>query len=150
MVAMKRYTATCRRVGNWWAISVPGLKGVHTQARRLDQVEDMARDAIALMLDVSPSGIQIEVQPELPDEVTNARRAREELKEAEEAANAATEKAAQWLVGNGYTVRDAGQLLELSPQRVSQITAKKGRLGAQPPKRHRRNSAGSQPGSLPS
>lgn len=130
MVAMKRYTATCRRVDNWWAISVPELKGVHTQARRLDQVEDMARDAIALMLDVSPNTIEVDVKPELPDEVAKARRAREELREAEEAANAATEKAARWLVKHGYTVRDAGKLLELSPQRVSQIATRKGDLAA--------------------
>ncbi len=125
MVAMNRYTVTCRRVDNWWAIRVPELKGVHTQARRLDQVEDMARDAIALMLDVSPSTIHVDVVPELPQEVAKARRARDELREAEDAANAATEKAARWLVEHGYTVRDAGKLLELSPQRVSQITARK-------------------------
>jgi predicted RNase H-like HicB family nuclease len=130
MVAMKRYTVTCRRVDNWWAISVPELKGVHTQARRLDQVEDMARDAIALMLDVPISSIHIDVKPEVPDEVAKARRAREELRAAEEAANEATEKAARWLVGHGYTVRDAGKLLELSPQRVSQITADRGQRAA--------------------
>ncbi|WP_405105727.1 hypothetical protein OG559_19495 [Micromonospora sp. NBC_01405] len=34
------------RSGNWWSISVPGLRGVHSQARRLDQVEDMAREYV--------------------------------------------------------------------------------------------------------
>ncbi len=122
---MRRYTAVCRRVDNWWAISVPELKGVHTQARRLDQVAEMAGDAIALMLDVPADSIEVEVKPEVSEEVEQARRARESLREAEEAANAATERAAVWLVRHGYTVRDAGQLLELSPQRVSQLTAKK-------------------------
>ena len=51
---MTTYTAVARRAGDWWAISVPELKGVHTQARRLSRVEAMARDAIALMLDVPP------------------------------------------------------------------------------------------------
>lgn len=57
------YTAVCHRSGNWWAISVRGLKGVHTQARRLDQVTDMARDAIALMLNIDPSEIEVAVDP---------------------------------------------------------------------------------------
>jgi hypothetical protein len=48
-----------RRSGRWWAISVPELKGVHTQARRLDQAEAMAREAIALMLDADPAAIRV-------------------------------------------------------------------------------------------
>jgi predicted RNase H-like HicB family nuclease len=47
-------------------MSVPEIKGLHSQARRLDQVEDMARDAIALMLDVPAESFAVEVRPELP------------------------------------------------------------------------------------
>jgi predicted RNase H-like HicB family nuclease len=32
---------------------------VHTQARRLDQAEAMAREAIALMLDADPAAIRV-------------------------------------------------------------------------------------------
>jgi predicted RNase H-like HicB family nuclease len=120
---MTRYTAVCRRSGDWWAISVPEIKGVHTQARRLEQAEAMARDAIALMLEVPAESFDIEIAPEIPNEVAEALRAREEYCRAEEEANAATERAAHWLITNGYTVRDAGRLLNLSPQRVSQITS---------------------------
>jgi predicted RNase H-like HicB family nuclease len=66
------YTAVCRRSGNWWAISVRELKGVHTQARRLDQVADMARDAIALTLDVDPNEIKVAVEPKVPAMVEDA------------------------------------------------------------------------------
>jgi len=45
---LKTYTARCERVGDWWAISVPELKGVNTQARRLEKVDAMVRDTIAL------------------------------------------------------------------------------------------------------
>lgn len=57
---MTTYTAVCRRSGRWWAISVPELKGVHTQARRLDQAEAMAGEAVALMLDADPAAIGVE------------------------------------------------------------------------------------------
>lgn len=48
----------------WWAISVPELRGVHTPARRPDEAAAVAREAIALMLDVDPSTISVEVSPQ--------------------------------------------------------------------------------------
>jgi predicted RNase H-like HicB family nuclease len=118
---MTTYQAACRRSGGWWAISVPELKGVHSQARRLDQVPDMAREAIALMLDVAPETVQVEVTPEVPSPVSQALEARRAARLAEEIAERATAAAAQALLDDGYTVRDAGALLGLSPQRISQI-----------------------------
>ncbi|WP_432979200.1 type II toxin-antitoxin system HicB family antitoxin [Dactylosporangium sp. CA-233914] len=56
---MNDYTAVCRRSGAWWAISVPELKGVHTQARHLDDAEATARDAIGLFLDVDPRSFTV-------------------------------------------------------------------------------------------
>lgn len=62
---MRTYTAVCRRSGDWWAISVDELKGVHSQARRARQVDAMARDAIALFLDVAPDSFNVTVRPEV-------------------------------------------------------------------------------------
>ncbi|MEU1886994.1 type II toxin-antitoxin system HicB family antitoxin [Micromonospora sp. WMMD987] len=120
---MTKYTAVCVRSGKWWSISVPELRGVHSQARRLDQVEDMAREAVALMLDVSPRSFEVEVRPEISAEVAAARQARAKLVEAERSAERATVDAAKTLLEQGYTVRDAGSLLGISPQRVSQLTS---------------------------
>ena len=58
---MKRYTARAERSGSWWAISVPEVTGVYTQARRLDQVPDRARDAIAGVLEVPMRSFDVEV-----------------------------------------------------------------------------------------
>ncbi|MFV2086800.1 hypothetical protein [Micromonospora sp. LOL_021] len=58
------YLVVCRRVGDWWAISVPELNGVHTQARRLDQVAAAAREAIALLLDVNQAVVDVDVFPD--------------------------------------------------------------------------------------
>ncbi|WP_436521250.1 type II toxin-antitoxin system HicB family antitoxin [Actinoplanes sp. HUAS TT8] len=121
---VKTYSATCQRVGNWWAVSVPELKGVHTQARRLDQVAAMTREAIALMLGVDPATIEVEVHPESPGPVAEALHAPQAAREAGEKAERATESAVRALLRDGYTVRDAGALLGLSPQRISQIAAR--------------------------
>ncbi|WP_323671359.1 hypothetical protein [Candidatus Poriferisodalis multihospitum] len=55
------------RSGDWWAITVPALRGVFSQTRNLDEVPEVAREAIALMLDVDPAEvgpIDVSVQPQ--------------------------------------------------------------------------------------
>jgi predicted RNase H-like HicB family nuclease len=122
------YTAICRRSGDWWAVTVPELKGVHTQAKRLNQVEAMVREAIALFLDAPADSFDITVKPEVPPATAAAIKARREAADAEARANAATMAAVMELLERGLTVRDAGSLLDLSPQRVSQITTMAAKL----------------------
>jgi predicted RNase H-like HicB family nuclease len=122
---MTTYTAACRRAGDWWAISVPELKGVHTQVRRLDQAAAMTRDAIALMLDIDPATVTVAVRPDLPPLVVHAIDARAAAREADTVAEQATAIAVRSLINDGYTVRDAGALLGLSPQRISQIASRR-------------------------
>jgi predicted RNase H-like HicB family nuclease len=118
---MNTYTAIARRSGDWWAITVPELKGVHTQVKRLDRAAIVAREAIALFLDVPISSISVNLRPDVPPVVTAALRAREKADEAEDSAAAATRLAARRLIADGMTVREVAQLLKLSPQRISQI-----------------------------
>jgi predicted RNase H-like HicB family nuclease len=60
----KAYSVHARRRGDdeWWAITVEELAGVHSQAKRFDEVAGMARDAIALMLEVPPESFDIVIQ----------------------------------------------------------------------------------------
>lgn len=59
---IETYTAEVRRSGRWWGIAVPEVKGVHTQARRLADVEDMARDAIGAVLELDPASVRVSVR----------------------------------------------------------------------------------------
>lgn len=125
-VSKRTYTATCRRVGDWWAVDVPEIRGVHTQARRLDQVEAMTRDAIALLKNVAPSSFDVKVEPLLEGDVEKTVAAATEASErarlaAEEAGRLQRSAASTLLKKYGLTVRDAGALLHVSPQRVSQL-----------------------------
>jgi predicted RNase H-like HicB family nuclease len=122
----KTYTARCRRAGDWWAISVPELPGVHTQARRLQGVEAMAKDAIALFLDVDPDSFGVRLEPVLPRDLQKrVGRARKVRSEAEllqrEAAKVSAEVASDLVRGAHLTVRDAGRVLGISHQRVAQL-----------------------------
>lgn len=43
--------------GDRWVARVPGLDANHTQARTLEEVEGMARDLIAVVLDVDEADV---------------------------------------------------------------------------------------------
>ena len=54
-----RVVAEVTRSDEWWAVQVPELPGVFTQARRLEQVPEMVRDAVALMADVAVDSVEV-------------------------------------------------------------------------------------------
>ena len=42
-------TALCVRTGGWWAVEVPEVQGLFTQARTLEELPSAVRDAAALL-----------------------------------------------------------------------------------------------------
>jgi predicted RNase H-like HicB family nuclease len=119
------YTARARRSGAWWAIDVPELPGVFSQARRLDRVESMARDAIALFLDADPAMFDIRVETNLPSDlrrdVDTVGRLRAEADRLQAESSGALRHLTHELLGRGLSVRDAAAILGISHQRVSQL-----------------------------
>ena len=57
---MEQFTATAHREGNWWVIEIPEL-GQATQARKATDINEMARDLIAVMRNADPSEVQVAV-----------------------------------------------------------------------------------------
>ena len=122
---MNRFTVRARRVGTWWALDVEGVGGAHTQVRRIDQAEEMAREAIAGVLEIAPATFEVVVVPEVPvavrTMVSEVTKARSDAARAQDTAAQLTRDAAQRLVEQGLTVRDAGVLLGVSHQRIAQL-----------------------------
>jgi hypothetical protein len=87
----------------------------------------MARDAIALMLEVPPDSFRVMVRPELgpklDEAVDRARKARSQADRAQRDAAEASTVAITKLLALGLSMREAGQILGLSHQRVAQIAA---------------------------
>lgn len=119
-------TVTVRRSGDWWAIEVLEVVGVFTQAKRLDQVAAMAADAVAVMLDIDPDQVNVTMHIDVPDAIASelAQLAALDALLDEKQAQAHTLRravVAQLRDSEGLTVRDVARLVNLSPQRISQL-----------------------------
>ncbi len=123
---MATYVVNARRTGDWWALEVPGVPGAFSQCKRLDQAADLAREAIALVLDVPEGAIDVDVQPQLPTEarevVERLHVARRQQEEASRQAQELAVDAIKDLVSScRLSYRDVGHIVGLSHQRISQV-----------------------------
>jgi hypothetical protein len=126
--ARQAYRVTAERDGDRWLLGVAEVPGVFSQVRRLDQAEGMARDAIASFLDVAPDAFDVVVDIGLPADlqrdVAGVLDLRGVIERTEREYAERTRRLATRLVeGEGMTVREAGRVLGLSYQRVSQLVA---------------------------
>jgi hypothetical protein len=125
-MSRRTFTATCQRSQGWWAIRVPEVRGAFSQARRLQHVERMVRDVVALALEVPPDSFDVRVEVMLPEPsqraLDRAIDLRHEAQQAMASAARATVEAVRSMVDrDGLTIREAGQLLGLSHQRIAQL-----------------------------
>jgi DNA-binding NarL/FixJ family response regulator len=117
-----------------WLADVPGLPGAHTYARSLPALDQAVREVIVLAADLpdeAMAGLGLDYRydtgdPELDATALEVRRMRRQAAELAAAAAARTSEVAVLLVRRGLSVRDVASLLGISPQRVSQLTAKAG------------------------
>ncbi|GAA0443683.1 hypothetical protein Acor_27630 [Acrocarpospora corrugata] len=123
------YRIVASRDEDWWGlvISGPALKRPHhTQVKRLEQAEEMARDLVTLMLDVEEADLTATFEVTLSDEdvVTELREALEARQQAELArakAASRTHSTVADLNRRGYVQRDIGFLLGISHQAVGKL-----------------------------
>ncbi len=123
---MTIYEVTARRSGKWWALEVPALPGVFSQCKRLDQTEQMARDAIATVTDLPADSFDVVVTPivdgSLGEAVRGAIVARDAAGAAREAATASIRAAVTQAADEGLPLRDAAALVGISYQYAAKVT----------------------------
>jgi hypothetical protein len=124
---MRDYKVEVTRDGRWWMINVPEI-GQLSQARRISEIEDMARSLIAISTETPLTDITLHITsidvPEFGDIAARAREveaARHAALQANETAQRAAAEYVQALSKAGVPVRDAAALLHVSPQRISQL-----------------------------
>ncbi|MBM6814297.1 type II toxin-antitoxin system HicB family antitoxin [Thermophilibacter provencensis] len=119
----KDVTARVTRSDGWWAVSVDEIPGLFTQARRLDQVADMVREAGSLLgVDVGA----VEVAPILDSDsqrmLEELEAARKEAEEKQRISSGLTREVIRRFRDEGLTLRDIASLVGLSQQRVAVLS----------------------------
>lgn len=118
---MNRYHVTVQPGERYWILNVEGI-GL-TQARSLAEVNAMAEDLIAAMAD--DHNVALDIDLRLPDSVqhhlTSAHMFRQQESDARSAAAQETRAAARELSSTGLALRQIGEVLGVSRQRVHQM-----------------------------
>jgi hypothetical protein len=123
---MHHYKAEVTRDGRWWMIDVPEIDQL-TQARRISEINEMARSLIAVSTGEPLDQITVDIisitVPGIGDIQHTAHDLIHMRDEADQAAKKVQQFSAEFvheIAAAGIPVRDAGELLGLSPQRISQ------------------------------
>ncbi len=123
---MNSYTIKYKRIEDgWWLATVEGVHGCLTQGRTINQTRERIREALSLFVDDTDSAnlidniqLSAKVQRALNQFKVVRKQANEEIAKLQDSA---TETAILLIEGVGMSMRDAGELLGLSHQRVHQI-----------------------------
>ena len=115
----------------WWVVSARGVSGCHTQGRSIRQALSRMREVLSVCVDEDVASDQLDPCIHLPAEarlvVARYQSANKRLERDQREAHSATDRAIETLVGElSLSVRDAGDVLGLSHQRVHQL------VGARP------------------
>jgi hypothetical protein len=123
---MSSHHVTVTREGRWWMIEIPAVAGL-TQARRLSEVEEMARSYIVVDRDVPPSEVRVVIDQVIVDG-HNVLVDRDELKQLRAQAGEAERRSADRMselagsLAERMPLRDVGELLGVSYQRAHQLS----------------------------
>ncbi len=110
-------------------IHVPEIKGL-SQARRLSEVDAMARSLIAITLNVPADSFDVDVEVErvgkvqVADRTARLRAARETAIRIEHDVQIDAENLARDLANEGIPLRDIGDILGISYQRAHQLVSR--------------------------
>jgi predicted RNase H-like HicB family nuclease len=127
---MTTYRVHVTREDNQWLADVPELEGTQTYASSLTALDRHVREAIVLGADLpdeAMTGLDLswtyDIGNHLVDQANEIRAEREALAAKEKRLDQVTRELAIKLTNDlGFSVRDAGPLLGISHQRISQLT----------------------------
>ncbi|MDO5099656.1 MAG: hypothetical protein Q4D85_13025 [Corynebacterium sp.] len=124
---MPTFTVTAERgAGDVWVLECAEV-GAVSQTRRLDQVADEMREAIAYLAQLDESEVDIVVEPIVNPAIAELKERADYLYRQSDEIRAEAIQTRQAVVAalkeQGYTVRDMGIILDVSYQRAAQLAA---------------------------
>jgi hypothetical protein len=122
---MTTYRVTAERTKKWWVLQAVDAPGAISQVARLDQA-DQIKEAIAFVTGEPEETIEIEIEPVLPEALSNELDAINKLSEESRAANTAAAERSRDVaralhVYLDLSLRDVGNVLDISHQRAHQL-----------------------------
>jgi DNA-directed RNA polymerase specialized sigma subunit len=131
---MARYRVTYAREGTHWVAQVED-PDISTYGRNLAAAKAHAREAIAAYLEVdrvddSDLDEEVRLANELRQAITDLVAKRRVVEQLEDEVTDQTRQFALRLVRDGFSTRDAGEILGISHQRVAQVVQQDRRASA--------------------
>ena len=126
---MNTYTVQAKRWARGWELHIFDAEGAEvgvTQSHTIAGADRMVRDYLALLFDAEPDSFELDIRPDLgADVAAEVERARRATREAEQAQKDAARRwsalARHLKEERGLTGGDVAAVLDVSPQRVSQL-----------------------------
>lgn len=125
------YEVVVTREDESWLADIPELEGAHTYSRTLRALDRAVREVIVLAADRPDEDMPLlrldfryhTGEATIDAAAAEVRDLRARAGELSTEASRRTSTVAAELVARGFSVRDVAAILDVSPQRVSQITA---------------------------
>ena len=123
---MKTYQVECEwDATGWWVVTVPEVAGAVTQCKRLDKVRHDVGEVLELLTGKKPGTYQLDIHTSVPGQAgelaAKALGLRAEVEQLTSLVATTTSSAVVKLSESGFSMRDIGQLVGVSHQRVDQI-----------------------------
>lgn len=116
--------AECERQAGGWSVRVP-LLNITLTAKRLDRVTEEIKDLVHQSEGVDRCDIVVKVETSLPGIICDLESAQDKMREAQRLQDQASREirdVVSRLREEGLTMRDIAVLMNVSPQRVAQLT----------------------------
>ena len=118
-------TAECERKAGAWRVRVPALDNLLISTKRLDLATEQIKDLVHEYQGIDRCDVVVKVEAAMPGIMCDLETAQVKMRESqrlqEEASREIRDVVAR-LREEGLSMRDIGVLLQISPQRVAQLT----------------------------
>jgi len=118
-------TAECERKAGAWRVRVPALDNLLISTKRLDLATEQIKDLVHEYQGVDRCDVIVKVEAWMPGIMCDLETAQVKMRESQrlqEEASREIRDVVSRLRDQGLSMRDIGVLLQISPQRVAQLT----------------------------
>jgi hypothetical protein len=117
--------AECERKAGAWRVRVPALDNLLISTKRLDLATEQIKDLVHEYQGIDRCEVVVKVEAAMPGIMCDLETAQVKMRESQrlqEEASREIRDVVSRLRDEGLSMRDIGVLLQISPQRVAQLT----------------------------